>query len=49
MLNLSIWPIDMNKSSATTPGLSGRGRDRNERYSAFLQTPALLDTHDQIV
>ena len=49
MSNNSIWPIDSTLSGATTLGQSGPGSDDNEAVLHIPQTPALLESHHQIV
>ena len=45
----SIWPMDRTLPGATTPGRVDLGSMAMKDYSTFPKTPALLDSHHQIV
>ena len=47
--NSSIWTRDRIQSEANTPIQNGPGSDVNEGIPCILQTPALLELHNQIV
>ena len=45
----SIWPLDRTLSGATTPGQGRPGSMAMKEYSAFPESPALLEPRHNIV